>query len=175
MYRHCDNSSCSVVRNPPQIDGVPADSDIVYFGLGGNDAGFGSLLSLAIKSHYIGGADEDIHDLQAFNHQARDVQGEVKRLMKRLPQVTSNVEQALVDTHLKALKAELVVALYPLAVKPSGNKSTTRLTGAAQDQMYPFAAGVNKAVTDAVANFLELLGVNKVFKLAQESSERMPR
>ncbi|MFD0474927.1 hypothetical protein ACFQ0B_46775 [Nonomuraea thailandensis] len=151
--QHCENKSCSVVRNPPQLDGVPADTDIVYFGLGGNDAGFGSLLSSAIASHYVGWLKEDIHDPSMPNYQARDVELEVKRLLKRIPQVSANVEQALVDTHAKAGKAAIVVALYPLAVKASGNAGITQITGAALDQMYPFAAAVNQAIKDAVANF----------------------
>ncbi|MFC4591063.1 SGNH/GDSL hydrolase family protein [Sphaerisporangium corydalis] len=139
---------CTEIRNPPQLQGVPSDTNLVYFGLGGNDAGFGSLMSTAFDVYFWRWTRANW-----VSRQIRAVQMEVQRLFKRMPQVSANVEQGLVDVNTAANQAEIIVALYPLAIKPSGNSDTTQISGAALDMMYPFAVAVNQAIKDAVDRF----------------------
>ncbi|GII75974.1 hypothetical protein Sru01_09560 [Sphaerisporangium rufum] len=141
------------VRNPAQLAGVPTgDVDIAYFGLGGNDAGFGPLLATALKAYAKGVAKGN--PVHGWGMQLVAVKAEVERHLQQMGQVSANVEQGLVKAKEAAGdKAELVVALYPLAVKPSGNKDIGGFTGAALDALYPFAAGANQAIRDAVSRY----------------------
>ncbi|MEU7861430.1 hypothetical protein [Nonomuraea sp. NPDC049141] len=139
---------CTAIRNAPQLQGIPSDTNLVYFGLGGNDADFGSLMSTAFDVYFWRWTRANW-----VARQIRAVQMEVNRLINKMPQVSANVEQGLVEVNKAADKADIIVALYPLAVKQSGNSDTTQISGAALDLMYSFAAEVNKAIKDAVDRF----------------------
>ncbi|MFI6791748.1 hypothetical protein ACIBG4_30910 [Nonomuraea sp. NPDC050383] len=150
QYENDDKPDPAQLRNAPQLQGIPADTKIVYFGLGGNDAGFGSLLETAVKVYY---EDGILRPSSWVHNQMTAVRLEVGRLLKRMPQVSANVEQGLVETHNVAQQADLVVALYPLAIKQSGNGDIKQIAGPTLDLMYPFATEVNKAIKEAVDRF----------------------
>ncbi len=152
--KHLDEAQLEdngAVRNPPQLHDVYTESQIVYFGLGGNDAGFGQLVSTAFKAYltrYNPSAPPDWR-----NTQRQAVALEVGRLLQRIPQVVANVERALLDVTETVYNPDIVVALYPMAVKPLDNIGTTEITAETMALMWPFAAEVNQAIRDGVANF----------------------
>jgi hypothetical protein len=151
QFEDDDDADIHEVRNVSQLSGVPRDLDIFYFGLGGNDAGFGPLMKMMLIGHYSTTGTGNIVDRRKA--QARLVHYKVQQLMDNMPQVSANVEQGLVNVQNATDNAEIVVALYPLAVKPSGNVDHNQIGGLAMDEIYPFVVAVNKAIKDAVDRF----------------------
>ncbi|GAA1288169.1 hypothetical protein Psi02_71790 [Planotetraspora silvatica] len=146
-----DHTDIHEVRNVRQLAGVPRDLDIFYFGLGGNDADFGPLMKMVLIGHYSTvGTDTYISRRKS---QARLVHYKVQQLIGNMPQVSANVEQGLVNVKDATDNAEIVVALYPLPVKPSGNTDHKQIGGLAMDEIYPFAVALNQAIKDAVDRF----------------------
>jgi lysophospholipase L1-like esterase len=142
--------SLGQLRNQRQLDDVETMSQLAYFGLGGNDAGFGGLMSTALKAHYLHKYSTTV-PWQTMQLQA--VVLEVERLLKRMPQVTANIEKGLADTRETLPVADIIVSLYPLGVKASGNADLPEIAGASMAVMHVFAQAVNKAIRDAVRNF----------------------
>jgi lysophospholipase L1-like esterase len=142
---------CLTQRAEPQLDSVRPDTNIVFFGLGGNDAGFGSLMSTAVNAYYL--RDLTLTEAQWKRKQLAAVKAEVATLIRRMPQVSANVERGISLTRDTAPTADIIVALYPIGVKPTGNASLPQVGGESLDAIYPFAVLVNKAIREAVDRF----------------------
>ncbi|MEV4628202.1 hypothetical protein AB0J90_18175 [Micromonospora sp. NPDC049523] len=144
--------TCSAIRNQPQAQDVPTMAKIAYFGLGGNDAGFADLVSTAVEAYMnprTGG-----FRVQAWQQdQEQAVAAEMGRLQPRIDGLKDKVADGLFSVRETHPVAEIVVALYPLAVKQSGNTGIREVTGRSMDLMYPFAVKVNQAIRDGVALF----------------------
>ncbi|SDM07747.1 hypothetical protein [Nonomuraea jiangxiensis] len=146
-----DHTDIREVKNVAQLAGVPRDTNIVYFGLGGNDADFGPLMKTMLMAYYSTLLTDNYIDSRRA--QARAVHLKVQQLLQTMGQVSANVEQGLVNVKDATDHAEIIVALYPLAVKPSGNTTYKHIGGPAMDQLYPYIVAVNKAIQDAVQRF----------------------
>ncbi|GLH98208.1 SGNH/GDSL hydrolase family protein [Phytohabitans aurantiacus] len=146
----------STVKSEPMLDHADPDSDLVFFGLGGNDAGFGDLVRTTLYGFYEG-VDRNTSNPMADWRQIQTylVNGEVQRLRKGMPAVATKVTQGLEKTHAKMRKAEIVVSLYPLVVKPSGNADVAYVSGSAMDAMYPFIVALNEAVLNGAIQFAQ--------------------
>lgn len=142
----------TVVRNPPQAQDVPTMAKIVYFGLGGNDAGFADLVSTAAEA-YLNPATGRFGVFTWQTDQEQAVALEVSRLQSRITPLPDKIAQGLETVRETHPVAEIVVALYPLPVKESGNTGIEEITGHTMDLMYPFATKVNQAIRDGVAQF----------------------
>jgi len=142
----------TVVRNPPQAQDVPTMAKIVYFGLGGNDAGFADLVSTAVKA-YLNPVAGRFGVRLWQTDQEQSVALEVGRLQPRIAALPDKVAKGLESVRETHPVAEIVVALYPLGVKTSGNTGIEEVTGHTMDLMYPFAVKVNQAIRDGVARF----------------------
>jgi lysophospholipase L1-like esterase len=142
---------CLTQRNEPQLNSVSPDTNIVFFGLGGNDAGFGSLMSTALNAYYL--RDRTLTEAQWKRKQLAAVKLEVSNLTREMPQVTENVDRAIWLTYQKAPNADIIVALYPVGVKPTGNPSLPQIGGESLDAIYPYAILVNKAIQKAVDRY----------------------
>src|SRR6185369_4972035 len=125
---------------------------IVYFGLGGNDAGFANLVSTAVKAYLtpVSGIFT-VGGWQQVQEQA--VAAEVGRLQPQIDDLKDKVANGLRDVRETHPTTEIVVQLYPVPVKPSGNTGIRELTGRSMDLMYPFAVKVNQAIRDGEAQF----------------------
>jgi lysophospholipase L1-like esterase len=148
-----EDKAQTIKRNDPQLPTIDPRSQIVFFGLGGNDAGFGSMMETALKSYYVNRVALGLADDEWHQRQLNAVQLEIVRLLKRIPQVTMNVTQALSDVAGHAQGADIIVALYPVGVLPSGNAGTAEVYGPSMDAMYRFATAVNNAILAAVDTF----------------------
>jgi hypothetical protein len=149
LFKEEQTETLGQLRNQKQLHDVYTESQIAYFGFGGNDAGFGGLMATALQAHYR-------HKYSSVPWRAVQLQAvvlEVERLLKRMPQVVSNIEKGLEDTTGTLPNADVIVSLYPLGVKPFGNADLPELTGASMAVMHLFAQAVNKAIRDAVTNF----------------------
>ncbi|MFC4533254.1 hypothetical protein [Sphaerisporangium dianthi] len=142
----------TVVRNPPQAQDVPTMAKIAYFGLGGNDAGFADLVSTAAEA-YLNPPNGRFGVFTWKTDQEQSVALEVSRLQPRVAELKNKVAHGLWSVRETHPVAEIVVALYPLGVKESGNTDLEEITGRSMDLMYPFAAKVNQAIRDGVAQF----------------------
>ncbi|UBU12297.1 SGNH/GDSL hydrolase family protein [Nonomuraea gerenzanensis] len=143
----------TAVRNPPQAHDVPTMAKIAYFGLGGNDAGFADLVSTAATAFLFRPNGALMGSLTWETDQEVSVSMELSRLEPRINDLKNKVAQGLWSVRETHPVAEIVVALYPLGIKPSGNTGITEITGRTMDLMYPFAARVNQAIRDGVAQF----------------------
>lgn len=143
----------TVVRNPPQTHDVPSTAKLVYFGLGGNDAGFADLVSTAVTAYLFPANGSRLGALTWDADQERSVALEMGRLEPRIADLKNKVAHGLWSVRETHGEAEIVVALYPLAVKASGNTGIREITGRTMDLMYPFAVKVNQAIRDGVAQF----------------------
>ncbi|MEV6153026.1 hypothetical protein AB0L53_22020 [Nonomuraea sp. NPDC052129] len=142
----------TVVRNPPQAEDVPTMAKLVYFGLGGNDAGFADLVSTAVEAllrpNWSG------FSVDGWKRKQEKAVGlEVSRLQPRVDDLKARIDQGLSNVRETHPQAEIVVALYPLPVKPSDNAGIPAVTGRSMDLMYSFATKVNQAIRDGVAQF----------------------
>jgi lysophospholipase L1-like esterase len=146
----------STVKSRPMLDHADPDSDLVFFGLGGNDAGFGDLVRTTLYG-FFEGVDRNVNNPMADWREIQTflVNGEVQRLRKGMPGVATKVTQALEKTHAKMQKAQIVVSLYPLVVKPNGNADIPYVAGSALDAMYPFVVALNEAVLNGAIQFAQ--------------------
>lgn len=156
-----DCDGCTAIRNERQAVDVPTGAKIVYFGLGGNDAGFASLVGTAVKAYLnpVSGIFT-VGGWQQVQEQA--VAAEVGRLQPQIDGLKDKVANGLRDVRETHPTAEIVVQLYPVPVKPSGNTGIRELTGRSMDLMYPFAVKVNQAIRDGVAQFQSTFPATKV-------------
>ncbi|WP_432973672.1 hypothetical protein [Dactylosporangium sp. CA-233914] len=143
-------------RNQPQADGIRQDSNVVLYGFGGNDAHYADILEVALASYIKAAASallsgELIRPWMA--RQERDVRGAIARETANLPQVQQQIYGSLATTHAAAPGALIVVSLYPVGVKASGNPFTPFLTGGALDAMYGYAVALNDTLRAAVNQF----------------------
>ncbi|AQZ68809.1 unnamed protein product [[Actinomadura] parvosata subsp. kistnae] len=143
----------TVVRNPPQAQDVPTMAKLVYFGLGGNDAGFADLVSTAATAYLFRPNGALMGSLTWPDDQEKSVALEMGRLQPRVAELKDKVARGLWSVRETHPVAEIVVALYPLGVKASGNTGIEEITGRTMDLMYPFAVQVNQAIRDGVAKF----------------------
>ncbi|MGI5286542.1 hypothetical protein ACQEVF_24830 [Nonomuraea polychroma] len=143
----------TVVRNPPQTHDVPSTAKLVYFGLGGNDAGFADMVSTAATAYLWPSNGSLLGSLLWEEEQERSVALEIGRLEPQIADLKNKVARGLWSVRETHGEAEIVVALYPLGVKASGNTGIREITGRTMDLMHPFAVKVNKAIRDGVAQF----------------------
>ncbi|GIG90802.1 SGNH/GDSL hydrolase family protein [Plantactinospora endophytica] len=143
-------------RNQPQADGIRQDSNVVIYGFGGNDAHYADILEVALAS-YIKAAATALLSGNLIrpwtNRQAADVRGAIARETANLPQVQQQVYGSLATTHASAPDAMIVVTLYPVGVKPSGNPQTPFLGGPALDAMHGYAVALNNTIRAAVNQY----------------------
>ncbi|WP_432838130.1 hypothetical protein [Dactylosporangium sp. CA-092794] len=136
----------ATVRAAPQLDALDPGTNLIYFGFGGNDAHYASLLTTAILS-----TDPEGIGWRAV--QTDEVRTRVNELLAVLPGVTNNIANALAVTWERAPNAQFVVSLYPIGVKPTGNPDIKAVAGTALDAMYFFAQSLNAAIRDGVTRF----------------------
>jgi hypothetical protein len=149
--QHDDESGAD--RQGPQADALNSGTDLVGFGFGGNDAHYATLFKTAIEAYGVGKVLA-AHGVTTWqNYQAAKVDQHVQDLLAGIPTVTQNLVDALTYTSMKADHAQIVVSLYPQALKPSGNPSIPFVSGAALDKMYAFQQALNDAVRTAVTKF----------------------
>ncbi|MGN9909984.1 hypothetical protein ACTMTJ_20760 [Phytohabitans sp. LJ34] len=144
-------------RSGPQLDGIDPLSNLVFFGFGGNDARYAELFEAAIGWLIAAKLEQRLHPIPVPNIdrlvQTAAVARKAQQLLALMPQVKLNIENALTRTWQRAPNAQIVVMLYPLGLKPSGNPDIPFIFGSALDKMYPFGAALNNAIRQAVASF----------------------
>jgi lysophospholipase L1-like esterase len=103
-------------ENPPQLDALTEDTDLVTLGIGGNDAGFPSfalrcvnLLPFELGPPPFG--RPCVEDLTA---------GGVDRMSERIEETRPKVEAVLAEITRRAPAAEVFLVGYPVALPDSG-------------------------------------------------------
>ncbi|WP_432826242.1 hypothetical protein [Dactylosporangium sp. CA-092794] len=145
-------------RSSPQLANVPANANVVLFGMGGNDAHYGDILSTALAAYIA--ADSELF-LQGLltppaswrTPQQMLVQQAVARETGRLDKVQEQLYAGLAATHDRAPGALIVAELYPVALKPSGNAFVPMMWGQTLDAIYPFAVALNTTIRAAVNQY----------------------
>ncbi|TYB51140.1 hypothetical protein FXF51_54200 [Nonomuraea sp. PA05] len=143
----------TVVRNPPQTHDVPTMAKVVHFGLGGNDAGFADLVGTAATAFLIRPNGALMGSLTWEADQEKSVAMELSRLDPRIDTLKDKVAHGLWSVRETHPVADIVVSLYPLGVKASGNTRIPEMTTTTMEMIYPFAVRVNQAIRDGVAQF----------------------
>jgi hypothetical protein len=97
--------------NPPQLDAVGPDTDVVTLGMGGNDVGF---VGLALGCVRLLGPLLDQPCSPAYTADGKDL------VSADIASVGPELGQALQDIHAKAPHAQVFVVGYPVALPDSG-------------------------------------------------------
>jgi hypothetical protein len=111
LARAADNHDSAI--QAMHVTCAPTVRGLVYFGHGGNDAGFEGLLKTALQAP--ASTTTSWRDVQL-----QSVVLEVERLLDRMSQMSRKVEDGLVATRETMPTANIIVSLYPLVVKPLG-------------------------------------------------------
>ncbi|MFC7381720.1 SGNH/GDSL hydrolase family protein [Sphaerisporangium rhizosphaerae] len=138
------------IRNEPQLDGVDPNTNIAFFGLGGNDAGFFDVVSTATKAGAFSSYPEDP---SAAIRQQETVQQVILQKLRGLSTVADNIMKGLHRTHLAMPLAEIIVGLYPIGVKPTGNADLAAVGHQTLDVLYSYVKEVNATISKAAAAY----------------------
>lgn len=162
VYNSQIDSDTGKFRNVAQLNYVAPNSNVVFFQLGGNDVGFGHVMATAVMSYLSDLVRAFLRNLAGpfgsspvdwETDQAQNVGSIIALEEAKLPTMQESIVGALLNIQDKATAAHLVVSLYPVGMKSSGNTTVPMVSGMTQDELYGFLQQVNAGIRSAVARY----------------------
>jgi hypothetical protein len=142
----------NTVRSAPQLNGLNPLTNLIFWGFGGNDAHYATLLTTALEGYYAGNLRSD-GDWRTYQRQTLNTKED--ELLALMPQVTDHVATGLALTWQQAPNAKIIVLLYPQGLKISGNPDINNIAGTTLDAMHRFGDALNQAVLAGVNQFIQ--------------------